>query len=210
MVKTTLLFLLFFITSEAFAKKNGYQMAGYLGISLLNQSTEATVATDGVNFFPANVVSTYENSPSGGLEMRSVDSDSWLTKIGAKTMPYRKITAAELQITGQGKQMLTILNPYSYKLTTIYLTTGYCWQDFYLMLGLTYNIFDVSLPAATTPYRTKNGSGAVFGFGVKADDHWSVEYVAYSAAVSIESGTNYETKDALIFSDAVLSLNYGF
>ena len=70
-------------------------------------------------------------------------------------MLYRKVTLATLEVSGQGTQPLTILSPYSYKLT-------------------------------------------------------SIEYAGHSAIAAIESGTNYQTKDDFLFSDAVLSLNYGF
>lgn len=195
---------------NAFAKKSSFQVAGFIGTSLLNQSVTPTAVTSGSTSYVANFRSTYENSPSGGLEVRSIDSDNWLFKAGLRTMPYRKVTAASIEALGLGTQPVTILTPYSYKLTSLYSATGYCWESFYLTIGFSYNIFDFSSPGATTPYQAKNGSGGIFGFGYKLNSNWSLEYTGYSAIVSVESGTNYQTKDEFTFSDAVLSLNYGF
>lgn len=205
-----LLFFVLFVSTNVLAKNRGFQVAGFLGTSLLNQSTTPTVASNGFGTYSANLRSTYENSPSGGLEIHSMDSDNWLLKFGVKTMPYRKVTLASLEVLGQGTQQLTILSPYSYKLTSIYYTGGYCWESFYLMVGWSYNFFEFSSPAASTPFRTKNGAGGTFGFGYKLDESWAIEYTGHSAIVAIESGTNYQTKDDFLFSDAVLSLNYGF
>jgi len=210
MQKYILIFILFFISTAAFAKNKSFQVAGFIGTSLSNQSTVPAVVTIGASSYISSFKSTYENSPSGGLEMRSIDSNSWLFKGGLKTMAYRKVTAATIEIPGFGTQSVTMLTPYSYKLTSIYTTTGYCWESFYLMVGLSYNLFDFSSPGSTTPYRTKNGAGGIFGMGYKLTENWSVEYTGYSALVSVESGANYQTKDDFTFSDAVLSVNYGF
>lgn len=154
-------------------------------------------------------MSEYEDSIAGGLEIRYVPSDDWLLKGGARTMTERKVKSASLQVMGN-TQGLSIINPYSYSLTSIYLDTGYCWESFHIFFGASYNIFKFKSPGLTVPYRAKNGSGANFGIGAKINENWSLEYASHSAGVAVESGTNYQTSDTFLFVETVFSLHFAF
>lgn len=201
--------ILFFCLPLLAKKSDKVQVAFFIGGSLLNQSSTPVALFDGTFVQSGKLVSTYEDTISGGIEVRYLPEDDWLFKVGVRTMPYRKAIRAELQISGSPTQILP-MSPYSYRLTSIYYDAGYCWESFYMFIGLSYNIFDFSSPGSTMPYRTKNGIGSNVGLGFKVSDDFSIEYAGHSANVSLESGPLYQDTDEFVFTDAVLSLRFGF
>ncbi len=211
MGKMLSIFLMVFATNVSFANKDsGVQIVGFLGGSLLNESRTPTVLTNGSQVTLGEIVSTYENSVTGGLEIRSLDSDAWLLKGGVRTMPYRKATMAKLEAPSLGSQNLLIVTPFSYRLTSVYYDVGYCWETFYMFIGLSYNFFDFSAPGSTVPFRTKNGMGSTFGIGFKLSENWAIEYAGHVAKVAIESGPQFLTTDEYTINDAFLTLRIGF
>lgn len=211
MIKIVLVCICSAFVIPTWAKKSkNYQIVGFLGTTLQNQSLTPTIASDGVSLYNATLVNTYENSIIGGLEVRSLHSDDWLLKGGLQSMPSRKVTAASLEVPGYPTQSLIIIQPYSYRLSTLYLDAGYCWESFYLYFGVSYNNFEFNSPGSTVPYRTKNGMGSTFGMGIMLSDNWSIEYASHVANVSVESGTKYENTDKFLFLDTNLSLRFGF
>ncbi len=210
MFQKSLFVVLILVTSHSFAKKSSdIQYGIFLGNSLSNRSTTPTTASDGFGTYPATLTSEYENSISGGLEIRYLPSDDWLLKGGVRSRLQRKVQTAKLEVLGQS-QNLIITNPYSYSLTSAYIDAGYCWESFYIYLGFSHNFFNFKAPGSTVPYRAKNGTGSNFGLGIKITDNWSLEYTGHSASVAVESGTSYQTSDTFLFQEATFTLRFAY
>ena len=216
MNNTVLIILLTFYFQSVFATENkGGQFAFYISRSINNQSSTPALATNsGGGYSSVNLITEYEKSFSGGFEFRKIQSDSMVYKIGIRLMPYRQAESAYLQSTyGYGKQDLVITTPFSYQMQTLYYDIGYCWESFYLYLGLSNNILNFSSASTTSTFQGKGGSGGSFSIGWRIDDNWAIEYGARTASMSVEeinNSTGAKSTDQFNISDASFSLNYGF